>query len=169
MARILTISGSPEPSSRNSLLLKKLEALTDSEVLHAEGLEDLPIFQPYRDQKANDEVTIFRHAVKSADAVIICTPEYIHNIPAVLKNALEWLTTSGELYEKPTIALTFTPQEPRGEFAMHALLQSLKALNAKVLLKEHLFQSDFTFENNKITCSDDSQQFLEAILQVIPS
>ena len=39
----------------------------------------------------------FRAALKSANAVLLSSPEYAHGVPGVLKNALDWLVGSGEL------------------------------------------------------------------------
>ena len=88
-----------------------------------------------------EDVIAWRGAVAAADAVIICTPAYLLNVPAVLKNALEWLTTSGELYNKPVLALTYTPAEPRGEEALQSLIWSLQALRARVIGQCQLFQN----------------------------
>ena len=56
----------------------------------------------------------WRKILQESDAVIISIPEYIHNIPALIKNALEWVTTSGEFLGKKVLPITFTPHEPRG-------------------------------------------------------
>jgi len=93
---------------------------------------------------------MLRQQVSSADAVIFCTPEYIHNIPAVLKNCLEWLTSSGELMHKKVLAMTYTPAPPRGEKAMQSLLWSLGALEARIIASLPLYQTEVQVVNKEI-------------------
>ena len=103
---------------------------------------------------------------KQSDAVIITTPEYIHNLPALLKNALEWLTTSGELAQKRVLAMTFTPHSPRGEKAMQSLLWSLQALDANVVVQLPLYQNEIEFEFDKteaIIENKEAEILMEAI------
>jgi len=92
----------------------------------------------------------WRKAVAEADAVIFSTPEYIFNLPAVLKNALERLSTSGELVGKPVLAITYLPNEPRGEKAMTSLTWSLKALDSKIVTVLPLYQTDLEIKEGKI-------------------
>jgi len=97
--KILTISGSSRSDSSNVKLLKAL-ALLDSrnEYILYDGLSDIPLFAAEKDcHPWSQKVLEWRSAIKNADAVIVCTPEYIHNIPAQIKSALEWVTSSGEL------------------------------------------------------------------------
>jgi chromate reductase len=50
-------------------------------------------------------VVELRAAVRRADAVLIATPEYNYGIPAVLKNAIDWLSrppSDSPLVNKPT-------------------------------------------------------------------
>lgn len=51
-------------------------------------------------------------------------------IPGVLKNALDWLVASGELYGKP-IAL-FNPS-PRTSYAQTSLIETLTVMNARLI------------------------------------
>src|SRR5262245_51617742 len=44
-----------------------------------------------RDSYSHPVVTRWREKVKEADGFIICTPEYNHGYPAVLKNALDYV------------------------------------------------------------------------------
>ena len=45
-----------------------------------------------------------REQFKLADGVIICTPEYARGVPGVLKNALDWIVSSGE-FENKSVAV----------------------------------------------------------------
>ena len=91
---ILTITGSARPDSSNVWLLQKLAEHLPQYAYRYFNIADLPLFQPTLDQHPwPPAVVAWRQAVATADAVIIATPEYIHNIPALLKNALEWVTS----------------------------------------------------------------------------
>ena len=96
---------------------------------------------------------LLKTQVAEADAVITSTPEYRHNILAVLKNALEWMTESGELHEKSVLPITFTPAPPHGEYAMKSLLQSLNASKARIVAELSLYRNGFAFENEQISFS----------------
>jgi NAD(P)H-dependent FMN reductase len=69
------------------------------------GLELLPFYNEDLDIEPVDaEVARVRRTVGEADAVLIVTPEYNGTIPAVLKNAIDWLSRpygAGALTGKP--------------------------------------------------------------------
>ncbi len=69
-----------------------------------EALDQLPYFRP--DADGDPEVTRLRQAVAAADVVWIATPEYAGGMPGALKNALDWLVGSGELYGKRIVVLS---------------------------------------------------------------
>ena len=116
---------------------------------HRFDLNKVPLFHPDRDSNPLPEAVIaWRAAIAAADLVLISTPEYIHNMPAVLKNALEWIASSGEFVGKPVISMTYTPSLPRGEKAMQSLLWSLQALDAKILVSLPLDKSMINLDEN---------------------
>ena len=104
-----------------------------------------------------------------ADAIIISTPAYLLNIPAMLKNALEWLTTSGELEGKRVLPITFTPHPPRGERAMQSLIWSLQALNAHVVTKLALFQSEVKFSDGGEILDVETRDILREAIRLLTS
>lgn len=162
MKKILCISGSTREKSSNKILLQAIQkTFADFEFKQSIGLEKLGMFQP--GEKSNDAVATFVNEIEWADTVLISTPEYIHNIPAVLKNALEWITEIGVLDSKNTIAVTFTPHAPRGEHALQSLLFSLEALNARVIAAENLYRNKLAYtEDGKLT--EDYDYFFRAVL-----
>lgn len=141
---IYTISGSTRPASSNSQLLKALAACTPHhELVQLTIPAELPLFRAELDQHPWPPVVLaWREAVAQAPALIIAIPEYLHNMPALIKNALEWLTSSGELAGKAVLPITFTPHPPRGEQAMQSLLWSLQALDARIVAQLPLYQKD---------------------------
>jgi len=76
-----------------------------------DGLGNLPHFNPEIDTEfPPPPVSDFRSQLNNSAGVIISTPEYAHGIPGVLKNALDWLVASGELYEKPVALFSASPR-----------------------------------------------------------
>lgn len=71
-----------------------------------DGLGDLPFYNEDLDNEADvpAAVTALRTAGTEADAVLVVTPEYNGSIPAVMKNAIDWLSRpfgNGALKDKP--------------------------------------------------------------------
>lgn len=164
--KILTISGSSRAESSNSKLLDALSFLCPEKTFQRYSkIELLPLFKPENDQHPWDgEVLNWREALMESDAVIICVPEYIHNLPALIKNALEWIVSSGELTGKPVLAMTFTPHEPRGEKAMQSLIWSLQALDARVIGQLAMYQNEVKIEDKRLVANSDIVEMLmEAI------
>ena len=71
-----------------------------------DGLGDLPFYNEDIDNDADvpAAVTALRSAAADADAALVVTPEYNGSIPAVIKNAIDWLSRpfgDGALKGKP--------------------------------------------------------------------
>lgn len=165
---ILTISGSANKESSNQRLLKALPSvIPQHEFVHFEGLMDFPLFTPERDKTPSQLVVAFKESIRQADIVIISFPEYIHNIPAVLKNALEWVTASGELYEKKAMLISYTPSAPRGEKAMKSLIWSLDALSVKVLAQISLYQSELKITEDGKWLGDTPIEEIKTVFDLI--
>ncbi|MEM1119996.1 MAG: NADPH-dependent FMN reductase [Bacteroidota bacterium] len=167
--KILTISGSTRPESANVRLLATLPGLFPEHTFtfYAQ-LSYLPIFKAEIDKYPwHAEIVNWRTAVRTADAIIFSTPEYIHNMPALLKNALEWLTSSGELAQKRVLAMTFSPRKPRGEKAMQSLLWSLQALDANVVVQLPLYQDEINFTKRGQLIENESSEMLKAAIHLL--
>ena len=48
----------------------------------------------------------WRRRIAAADAVLIAAPEYAGALAGTIKNALDWIVGSGELYAKPVAVLS---------------------------------------------------------------
>src|SRR5215510_1633664 len=95
--RVLAISGSLRRASSNTALVNAAARLAPSgiEVAIYEDLDQLPPFNPDLDNDTPPTpVCEFRAALRSADAVLVSSPEYAHGVPGVLKNALDWVVGS---------------------------------------------------------------------------
>jgi len=94
-ATVLTLVGSLRAASINRQLAEAAaHAAPDHvDVIHYDGLDEIPFYN--EDLDTDDPpaaVGALRAAVANADAVLIVTPEYNGTIPAVLKNAIDWLS-----------------------------------------------------------------------------
>lgn len=169
LRKVLTISGSSRAESSNVRLLKALQGIDETKrYVHYDLLNVLPVFAAESDHAPwPEEVLKWRAALADADAVVICTPEYIHNLPAQIKSALEWVTSSGELVTKPTIAMTYTPNEPRGERAMKSLLWSLEALDANVVAQVSIYQSQIKVEGGELVGDQEIIELLTEVLRML--
>lgn len=123
--KILAISGSLRNNSSNHKIIKVIASLAPVGigVNVYDGLGKLPHF----DDEEYDSVNEWRKALKEADGVFICTPEYAFGVPGSLKNALDWTVSSAEFYEKPEALITASSVGDKGHAS---LLQTLSALTA---------------------------------------
>jgi chromate reductase len=131
--KIVGISGSLRVASLSTALLKRAATLAPShvELVVYDRLGSLPHFNPELDKEPPPPaVSDFRFHLNSSAGVIISTPEYAHGVPGVLKNALDWLVASGELYEKP-VAL-FSPS-PYARFVHASLIETLSVMTARLV------------------------------------
>ncbi|MEO5798748.1 MAG: NADPH-dependent FMN reductase [Gemmatimonadales bacterium] len=135
LTSVLTISGSLRAASSNRNALDALELLAPSDVriTHYHGLGELPHFNPDRDTEGMippSEVALLRAAVKSADALMICSPEYAHGVPGSLKNGLDWLVSDLDLPGKPIGLLNLSP---RSTHAQESLREILTTMSTRVI------------------------------------
>jgi chromate reductase len=131
--QLLAISGSLRSASTNRSLLRAAAILAPEDVTvnFYDELGDLPHFNPDLDNAAPPRsVERFRLQLRSAAGVIISTPEYAHGIPGALKNALDWLVASGELYEKPVALFSASP---RANYAHASLVETLTVMTARIV------------------------------------
>lgn len=166
---VLTISGSTRQQSANTKLVKAIPILFPNHSFrHYNRLDQLPLFKADSDKHPwNEAVLAWRAAVKQADAILISTPAYIYNLPALLKNALEWVTSSGEFAQKRVLAITFTPHAPRGEKAMQSLLWSLQALDAQVVAQLPLYQNEIFFDDKAAIINNETSEMLQEAVKLL--
>jgi chromate reductase len=131
--RILAISGSLRAGSSNTVLLRAAAELASGimDIILYGGLADLPHFNPDLD---NGTVALsvrdFRTQLQAADGVLISSPEYAHGVPGVLKNALDWVVASGELYDKPVALINASR---RSTHAQASLVETLTVMTARLI------------------------------------
>ena len=130
--RILGLSGSLRKASYNSAALSALSALAPAhiEVVVFEGMADLPLFNPDREDERIPAVAALRSQLKNSDGLIIASPEYAHGISGVLKNALDWSVSGEEFVHMPVM---FINTSPRAHHALAALHEVVKTMSGQIL------------------------------------
>lgn len=111
-----------------------MELATDRvELSIYDGMCELPHFNPELDDElAIAAVQDWRTQLQAADGILFCTPEYAHGVPGSLKNALDWIVSSGEFMHKPTAVISASPSPDGGAKANAALVQTLRVMMAEI-------------------------------------
>jgi chromate reductase, NAD(P)H dehydrogenase (quinone) len=131
VTRVLLVSGSVRDGSTNTAVLRTVQAIAppDVEALLFGGILGLPHFNPDDDAEGAqvpEAVAEMRAAMHSADALLICTPEYAGAMPAVLKNLLEWTIGDASTYRKPVAWINASsPAAPTGGADAHESLEKV--------------------------------------------
>jgi chromate reductase, NAD(P)H dehydrogenase (quinone) len=105
--RLLTVCGSLQRRSANRAALDVATAAAAGAIV--DGFDRLGDIPPFDADRADEQIPVveeWRQRVGRADVVIVAAPEYAGGVAGVLKNALDWLVGSGELYRKPVAVLS---------------------------------------------------------------
>jgi NAD(P)H-dependent FMN reductase len=131
--KILAISGSLRAASTNSTLLRALPRVAPpgSEFTFREPLDALPYFNPDLEEAGLPaSVAQWRGEIRDHAALVICSPEYAHGVPGVLKNALDWLVGGTEISGKPIAVI----QTSLPSTVAHAsLVETLTVMGGRVV------------------------------------
>ncbi|MBT3150369.1 NAD(P)H-dependent oxidoreductase [Streptomyces sp. CHD11] len=110
--RILALVGSLRAGSHNRQLAETAVKLAPAgaDVALYEGLAEIPFYNEDIDVESSvpDAAAKLREAAAGADALLFFTPEYNGTIPAVLKNAIDWLSRpfgAGAIGGKPVVVV----------------------------------------------------------------
>jgi chromate reductase len=140
--RVLGISGSLRRDSYNSALLRAAaERLpAGAELIEFDRLGEIPPYDEDVELEATPAVVEeLREAVRSADAVLIATPEYNHSIPGQLKNALDWVSRpagKSALNGKPSAVIGASTGMFGAVWAQAELRKVLSAMGGRVVETE---------------------------------
>jgi chromate reductase len=89
--KILGFAGSLRKNSYNKAILRAAhDLLPENTELEIFDLEGIPLFNEDLQSQMPEKVIEFKSKIKSADAILIATPEYNYSVTGVLKNAMDW-------------------------------------------------------------------------------
>lgn len=115
--KILLLSGSFHQQSRSLAILEVVQSLLTEHECTLPQLAKLPFYNEDLNPDKPQEVIHLLAAVNACDGIIVCTPEYNHSIPAVLKNAIDWASRpafKSPLKHKPVSIITQAPSPVGG-------------------------------------------------------
>ena len=144
---VLVLLGSLRADSLNRRIAELLRerAPEGVSVTIAEGLHEIPF---YNEELDGETVPVaaarLREQVTAADRVLAVTPEYNGTMPAVLNNALDWLSRpfgTGAIKGKPFAAIGATPTPYGGKWSHDDARRSAGIAGAHVLADVVVSQS----------------------------
>jgi NAD(P)H-dependent FMN reductase len=137
--RIAVLVGSLRADSVNRKLAEVLREQAPAGVTLdiVEGLDRLPFYNQDLDaDQVPEAATALRERVAVADRVLAVTPEYNGTMPAVLNNAIDWLSRpygAGAMVGKPFAVVGTTPTPYGGKWAHADAARSARIAGAAVL------------------------------------
>ena len=166
--KLIGIVGTNSAKSTNRQLLEYMQKhFADKAEIELVEIKDLPVFNKPANKQVPDIVLEIAGKIEQADGVIIGTPEYDHSIPAVLMNALAWLSYGiYPLLNKPVMitgASFGTLGSSRAKLQLRQILNAPE-LKANVLPDEFLLSHSLqAFDKDGNLQDLETVQKLEAI------
>lgn len=166
--KLLGLVGTNSARSTNRKLLQYIEQhFADKADIELVEIKELPIFNKPANRELPEIVKELVAKIEVADGVIIGTPEYDHSIPAVLMNALAWVSYGVyPLLNKPVMitgASYGTLGSSRAQLQLRQILNAPE-LKATVLPDEFLLSHSLqAFDANGELIDLETSQKLDAI------
>jgi NAD(P)H-dependent FMN reductase len=170
--RVVVLLGSLRPDSLNRRIVELLDASAPAGVTIevAEGLDQLPFYTPEIDgpDGCPAPAQALRDLVGSADRVLAVTPEFNGTMPAVLNNAIDWLSRPygvGAITGKPFAAIGATPTRFGGKWSHDDARRSARIAGADVL--EHVVVSESAVEGDILADPEVVARFVGALTALV--
>lgn len=105
--KVAAIIGSNRKESYNRKLVEYMKKrYADKLVIELVSINEVEMFNADIENDPPEGAIEFKKNVRNADAVLFAVPEYNFSIPGALKNAIDWLSRSGnDLVGKPTFII----------------------------------------------------------------
>ena len=167
---ILAFAGSLRKGSYNKMLLRVAVALAPKDaMIQVFDLEGIPPFNQDLEQSLPEKVKDFKAKIKTADAILIVTPEYNYSVPGVLKNAIDWCSrpVGDNSWEgKPVAIMSASTGMLGGARAQYNLRQTFVILDMKPVNKPEImvnFAAQKFDEKGNLT-DDKTKELISTLL-----
>jgi chromate reductase, NAD(P)H dehydrogenase (quinone) len=154
---VISICGSLRKGSYNAMVQRALPALAPDgmSIKPAPPFADFPLYN-FDIQNSTGfpaPVNTLADAIRAADGVIFCTPEYNFSIPGGLKNAIDWVSrlTNQPFVGKPIALQSASPGPLGGGRVQYDVRRCMMFLDAFTLNKPEVFIANCASKFNEKT------------------
>ncbi|HKM59603.1 MAG TPA: NAD(P)H-dependent oxidoreductase [Candidatus Bathyarchaeia archaeon] len=142
----MAFAGSLRRGSYNKALVRAaIEVAAENVTIEVFDLEGIPPFNQDNENNPPAKVAEFKEKIRSADALLIATPEYNYSIPGVLKNAIDWASRpyrDNSLANKPVAIMSASTGRFGGARAQYHLRQTFVFVNMYPVNKPEVMLSN---------------------------
>ncbi len=156
--KILVLVGGISKGSLNEKLFVAIKAKHSDELDFEDfDIKSLPFFSQDLELDPPSLVLELRQRIRSADGILMITPEYNRSFPAVLKNAIDWGSRpyGQSSWDKKTVGVLGASIGSIGTFgAQHHLRQVLAYLNTYTMCQPEFYLNGSKAFNQKGELAD---------------
>lgn len=171
--KILSFAGSLRKGSYNKALVRAaVELAPENVAMEVFDLEGIPPYNQDLENTPPEKVTEFKEKIKSADALLIATPEYNYSVSGVLKNAIDWASrpkTGNPLEGKPVAIMSASIGRLGGARAQYHLRQSFIFLNMHPVNQPEVMlpsAADNVDANGRLT-NEQTRELIRQLLEAL--
>jgi chromate reductase len=145
VTNVVSICGSLRKGSYNRMVMAALPSLAPSgmTIKEAPPYAEVPLYNADIQNSSGfpAAATALADAIRAADGVIFCTPEYNFSLPGGLKNAIDWVSRmpNQPFVGKPVAIQSASPGPLGGGRVQYDLRRMLVFLDALTLNKPEIF------------------------------
>ncbi len=168
MANVISICGSLRKGSYNRMVMTVLPELAPvgMSIKEAPSFAGFPLYNADIQNSAGfpSAVVALGDAIRAADGIILCTPEYNFSLPGGLKNAIDWVSRlqNQPFAGKPIAIQSASPGPLGGARVQYDLRRAMVFLDALTMNKPEIFvgncASKFDEKNGEL--KDDTTRSL---------
>ena len=142
---IVAICGSLRKGSYNRMLMQALPSLAPAgmSIKEAPSFTEFPLYNADIQNSTGfpSVVRTLADAIRGADGVVFCTPEYNFSVPGALKNAIDWVSRLPDqpFAGKPVAIQSASPGPLGGGRVQYELRRTMVFLDAFTLNKPEIF------------------------------
>jgi chromate reductase len=142
---IVAICGSLRKGSYNRMLMQALPSLAPAgmSIKEAPSFAEFPLYNADIQNSTGFPAVVrtLADAIRGADGVVFCTPEYNFSVPGPLKNAIDWVSRLPDqpFAGKPVAIQSASPGPLGGGRVQYELRRTMVFLDAFTLNKPEIF------------------------------
>ena len=168
--KVLAFAGSLRKGSFNKALIRAaIEVAPENIEIEVFDLEGIPLFNQEFEANPPQRVKEFKDEIRSADALLMATPEYNYSFSGVLKNAIDCASrprADTPLEGKPVAIMSASTGRFGGARAQYHLRQTFIFLNMQPVNRPEVMLSD-AMHNVDVNGNVTNEQTCQLIHQLL--